>query len=548
MGRRFEFLCVVMMVCCLCGMFADASALSDGYILCGAYCGTSTILLDKNGTVIHTWLHTNLDDSTNGYSCYLLPNGDLLRSGVAPKNVTVSSSAQPRQGILEALDHKGNVVWKYQLADDTHMLHHDCKSLPNGNILAVSFHTVSKDDAIAKGIDASLFSGWTRSMEAEMILEIDPDAQGGPKIVWEWHILDHVCPKEEAVNHPELFSGDLGPLFSGQWVHLNGIDYNPQKDLIVFSSRVFSELYIIDHSTTTQEAAGHTGGTHGKGGDLLYRWGHPSNYDMNTGSATTISCLHCPTWIPEGYSGAGNIMFFHNNVNSSMTSLGQSQVIEITPPFGTDGKFQYTSGQPFGPATPSWTYAPADSFHSKSMSSAIRMPNGNTVIHEAYLDYNGGSGLPDQTTNGRIREVTPDQQIVWNYYVSLKGVVESTFGMPVDTTAGYNPAKIMYYPSNNEGIVALLEKISVSARSDSRACNTAQSFKPGITCRNNVLTVHNGAGSQIMVYSLQGRLVASFASRSDVETFNLPQSALSCIVAIRGGDGHIASRLIHKLQ
>ncbi len=231
-----------------------------------------------------------------------------------------------------------------------------------------------------------------------------------------------------------------------------------------------------------------------------------------------------------------------------MTSLGQSQVIEITPPFGTDGKFQYTSGQPFGPATPSWTYAPADSFHSKSMSSAIRMPNGNTVIHEAYLDYNGGSGLPDQTTNGRIREVTPDQQIVWNYYVSLKGVVESTFGMPVDTTAGYNPAKIMYYPSNNEGIVALLEKISVSARSDSRACNTAQSFKPGITCRNNVLTVHNGAGSQIMVYSLQGRLVASFASRSDVETFNLPQSALSCIVAIRGGDGHIASRLIHKLQ
>ena len=53
---------------------------------------------------------------------------------------------------------------------------------------------------------------------------------------------------------------------------MNAVDYNAEFDQLMISVHNLSEVWIIDHSTTTAEAAGHTGGRSGKGGDILYRW------------------------------------------------------------------------------------------------------------------------------------------------------------------------------------------------------------------------------------------------------------------------------------
>jgi hypothetical protein len=64
-------------------------------------------------------------------------------------------------------------------------------------------------------------------------------------------------------DHPELLdinagSGEIGPS-GGDWMHINGISYNPDLDQIVISSHNLDEFYVIDHSTTTAEAASHSG-------------------------------------------------------------------------------------------------------------------------------------------------------------------------------------------------------------------------------------------------------------------------------------------------
>ncbi|MCG8124292.1 MAG: arylsulfotransferase (ASST), partial [Candidatus Thiodiazotropha taylori] len=104
----------------------------------------------------------------------------------------------------------------------------------------------------------------------------------------------------------------------------------------------FSEIWVIDHSTTTAEAAGHSGGASGKGGDLLYRWGNPQAYDAGTADEQMLFVPHDGEWIEAGYPGAGNIIIFNNG--GGRPEGNYSSIDEITPPLEADNRYTLASG------------------------------------------------------------------------------------------------------------------------------------------------------------------------------------------------------------
>ena len=141
-------------------------------------------------------------------------------------------------------------------------------------------------------------------MWSTAIFEIKHNGNGGGEVVWERHLWDHLIqdadPNDDnygiVSEHPELFDVNVGTVGGGggpgganaDWMHINAISYNAEYDQIVISSRHQCEIFVIDHSTTTEEAAGHNGGNSGKGGDFLYRWGNPQNYDRGNNSDNLI--------------------------------------------------------------------------------------------------------------------------------------------------------------------------------------------------------------------------------------------------------------------
>ena len=174
------------------------------------------------------------------------------------------------------------MVWPFFRATAPCLTHHGVEIMPNGNILMLSWDFRTRAQAIAQGRDPALTSG--PNFVPDSVVEIRPDPLGGT-VVWEWHTWDHLVQDFDATkanygvvaDNPGLIDINFPAKIpnQGDWNHLNSVDYNADLDQILVSTPEQKEVWIIDHGTTTAEAAGHTGGKQGRGGDLLYRWGTP---------------------------------------------------------------------------------------------------------------------------------------------------------------------------------------------------------------------------------------------------------------------------------
>ncbi len=397
----------------LMGQAAAAQQWGD-YTLYSVQNSSSATLLDTNGTAYHTW--TFATNKKTGYSSYLLPGGSIIRS---ISNSGNQLNGGGMTGAIQTCDWNGNVVWDFVYSSATYCLHHDFCPLPNGNVLLISYDVKTSSDMTAAG------SSVAHSMWLEKIIEVQPTGATTGNIVWEWHVYDHLCQSANAnagnyvssvLDHPELFNINYQNTAQTQdWMHMNGIDYNPELDQIVFSSHMLNEIYVIDHSTTTAEASGHTGGNSGKGGDLLYRWGNPAAYG-GMGTAT-LNVVHDGHYIPAGCPNAGFIVGFNNNGVSNNVSC----VDMVDTPNNGFG-FDITPGTTLLPTT--YTYRQNCTGHTSNMGNSEQFPNGNMMICVAM--------------QGLIYEVDPSGNTIWSK--SVTGTVPQAHRYTACYVAGTTPA------------------------------------------------------------------------------------------------------------
>ena len=155
------------------------------------------------------------------------------------------------------------------------------------------------------------------------------------------------------------------------------------------------------------------------GGDLLYRWGNPMNYDRGNQQDRMLIGQHDANWIDNGFPGEGNILIYNNG---SITSFGQdftqSSVVQIEPPINEYGIYEIDEVYSYSPLNYNWSYT--DDFFSHIMSGVRRLENGNTLIVPA--------------TENKIFEINSEREIVWEYLHNEPGhnSISKAFKYPLD--------------------------------------------------------------------------------------------------------------------
>ncbi len=426
------------------GLQLKTESVFEGYTLFAPLISQHIYLIDLNGQVVKSW---NLEaDVSTSQEPYLLGNGNLLvqtgaNSAMLPQFGQVGGVA----GGLKEYSWEGDLLWAYDYAGDTYQQHHDIEPMPDGNILLVAWEVITADEALALGMRPDRVPQGD-TVWPDHVAEINPQTN---EIVWMWRVWDHLIqdtdpelPNYGVISeHPERIDINyVGPQQQlGDWQHINSIDYNPQLDQIMLSTRNFSEIWVIDHSTTTDEAAGSIGGNSGMGGDLLYRWGNPVAYQGGTSEDQTLFYQHDAQWIDPGLPGAGNILIF-NNGDDTQESRRYSTTLEIIPPMLENGTYARV-GSSYAASQIVWEYLadPPESFFAPYVSSVQRLANGNTLI------VNG--------TGGRFIEVTPSGDLAWDYVNSFTG------SMP-EGTSYFSPTSVfraLRYAPDYPGLAPLIE-------------------------------------------------------------------------------------------
>lgn len=397
---------------------------TDGYVLFTPIIGKTTYLIDKCGREINRWT----SDYRPWLSAKLMPDGSLIRAGFIAAGSTV----------FERFDWNGNVQWSYTISDPSMIQHHDFTVMPNGHILAVMWDIKTPAEAIALGRNPITIG---TEFRCEKIIEIEPVGSTEANIVWEWNLWDHLIQEFDetkgnygvVADHAELvdlnYVDDAGQFTD--WLHMNSVDYNPTLDQIMMSAHNMNEIWIIDHSTTTAEAATHTGGNKGKGGDLLWRWGNPRAYKHGNLNTQVFFGQHNAHWINDTLPNAGKILVYNNGVDRPEGNYSTIDMLNVNSNYPQDNNGRFL------PSSLYWQYGvlPADTFYSDILSGVQQLENGGFLV---------GMGV-----GGRFFELDANDSINWRYVNPVNGLGPIAQGT---TPINNNVFRAYYYAPSYPGL------------------------------------------------------------------------------------------------
>ncbi len=371
------------------------------------------LLIDMNGGEVQLW------KELHGMPNRLLPGGHLI--GSTGERSTAFGS---QDGIdLVQVDWDGNVVWRfnrYEYIEDPGeeprwmaRQHHDYQR--EGN--PVGYYAPGLEPQVDRGSTMVLSHKNVRNPQIsdkplldDTILEVDWEGE----VVWEWICNEHFEElgfREDARNllfrNPNWLKAGGGV---GDWMHINSLsllgpnrwfdagDGRFHPDNLIWCARESNITAIVEK----------------KSGRIVWKLGPYYDETPALRKLGWIIGQHHAHMIPRGLPGEGNILLFDNggwagygspNPGSPMgfrnALRDYSRVLEIDP-LTLEIVWQYTPVEA-GLAFP----VDANRFYSPFISSAQRLPNGNTLITE-------GSG-------GRLIEVTADHEIVWEYISPYRG-------------------------------------------------------------------------------------------------------------------------------
>lgn len=369
---------------------AESPAPGAEYTLLAPVGGTKTFLTDGNGRTVKTW---EGKDRVTG-TAYLLPSGNLLRT-VSPAKGEVRTpfeGAGVNGGIIQEVSPRGRIVWEYSYISKDVRQHHDIAPLPGGNVLILAWELKRGSQLDAAG--ASVRNHPDGRIWAEHIVEVRKSGPRSGQIVWQWHAWDHLVQNTDSgapdyaspVRLPRRMDVNYNPGRTPDWLHADAMDYNPALDQIALCLRNTGEVWIIDHSTSTEQAASSSGGLMHRGGDILFRWGNSAAY--GAAGRITLQKPRDARWGAHGRPGQETLLI----ANGTNQATGQATLIEIQPQY-------YFKGTTLSART-IWSYEGSSGapIPGGSLSGAGRLPGGNTLVCD-------GPG-------GRVFEVTPGGETV----------------------------------------------------------------------------------------------------------------------------------------
>ncbi len=322
--------------------------------------GTEKVLLtDMLGKVVKSW---NIDAPR----ARLLRNCDLLTLHGTKWGIKQKKWKSLRNKI-RVYHFNGDLKWEYKAKN---IVHHDIKKQENGNLVFLERTTVP-EKYVLKSRDPNRQKIKIRT---DIVKEIN--SQG--KKVWEWSYFNafsidycgkNPCPKldKNYVKGGKLYdwthTNTVSPLPKNKWYDSGDQRFKPGNLLIL--PRNWSTVFLIDKESKK------------------IVWKYTGKYKGG------LSGGHEVHMIEKGLEGAGNILIFDNGRNEENLN-GSSYILEVNP---------ITKKE-------EWVYDVGNDFFSYAAGSMQRLPNGNTLISE--------------DVKGRVFEITPEKQIVWQFKSNVR--------------------------------------------------------------------------------------------------------------------------------